>query len=158
MSCCCTNSYETIKKTVDEAITILEINRVDSMNKLNMVCMKELIQALLLAQAEDACRVVVITGVGEYFCGGGELGDFRTKSAVEINDFAQTLIELVCTIKKLTKPVIAAVQGSALGGGFSLVEACDLAFSIPEANFGIPEMKGGFCPAIALIGVIQRLR
>lgn len=148
-------NYQEINKTVDGAIHILEIDRQEAQNKLELVSMGEILHALEVAEADPTCKTVIITGAGEFFCGGGALGDPRVKTGVEIDEFAQLLINVMMTIKKLSIPVIAAVQGHALGGGFSLVEACDLAVASKDATFGIPEIKGHFCPAIALISVAE---
>ncbi len=134
---------------------IITINRPEKENKLNLACMAELILALKTAEAEAECRTIILTATGSYFCNGGELGDFRTQSSLQIREFGTKFIELHTTITNLTKPVIAAVQGHALGGGFSLVEACDLAVAVHEVTFGTPEIKAGIAPMMALTGVAR---
>jgi len=146
-------NFDTLSIEIENRIELIYIKRPDSQNKLNIACMEELISALKEADSNTDCKVVILTGFGDYFCGGGELGDFRNMSSKKIANFGNKLSELISLIKKLSKPVISAVNGPALGGGLSLVEASDLAVSSTDATFGIPEIGGGFCPAIALISV-----
>lgn len=145
--------YITISVTIEEHMETISIKRPEQLNKLNVVCMEELISAIKSAELKGDCRVIVLTGSGDYFCGGGELGDYRMMSSSEIAYFGKTLSELISLIKRVSIPIIAAVNGPALGGGLSLVEACDLSISSADAIYGIPEITGGFCPAIALISV-----
>jgi enoyl-CoA hydratase/carnithine racemase len=122
------------------------------MNKLNSQSMKELIIAAKKAVSEGA-KVIVIEGQEDFFCGGGSIGDFRLLSSVAINDFGMLLQDMIYTLKTLPIPIIAAVKGHVFGGGLSLVEACDIVVCSHESEFAIPEIKSGFCPAIALVSV-----
>ncbi len=145
--------YLTISVVIEEHIEIISIERTENQNKLNVACMDEIISAIKVADSKADCRAIILTGSGDYFCGGGELGDYRTMTSSQIAHFGKTLSELISLIKRVSIPIIAAVNGPALGGGLSLVEACDLSVSSSDAIFGIPEITGGFCPAIALISV-----
>lgn len=145
----------TIAVRRQEQVEILILDRPGQENKLNIPCMTQLVRALRAAEADPSCRVVILTAKGPYFCNGGELGDFRRKSPLAIRDFGKAFIDLHTTIVTLTKPVIAAVQGNVMGGGFSLVEACDLAVVAEEAVFGVPEIKTGLAPMMALTGVAR---
>lgn len=138
-------------------IRLLTINRPEQTNKLNVQAMDELVLALKQAERAEDCRVVILTGQGEFFCNGGELGDYRRQSSMEIRDYGESFIDLHTTITGLSKPVIAVVQGHALGGGFNLVEACDLAIASEEAEFGVPEINSGLAPMMALAGVSRIL-
>ncbi|MBE3094010.1 MAG: enoyl-CoA hydratase/isomerase family protein [Actinobacteria bacterium] len=146
-------TYQHIIEEIIGGIRILTINRPEIENKLNIICMKELVEALKNAEEDKKCGAIVLTGRGEYFCNGGELGDFRVKGPMEIREFGKGFISLHTTIIELSKPVIAAIQGHALGGGFSLVEACDFAVASENVTFGIPEMKSGLAPMMGLAGI-----
>jgi len=137
---------------------IITINRPEYENKLNRLCMEELTIAMKEAETASICRAIILTGNGAYFCNGGELGDFRTQSSLQIREFGERFIRLHTTITNLTKPVVAAVQGHALGGGFSLVEACDLAVAVTGATFGTPEIHAGIAPMMALTGVARLMK
>ncbi|MGE5607519.1 MAG: enoyl-CoA hydratase/isomerase family protein [Bacteroidota bacterium] len=138
---------------VIESTHFLTINRPESDNKLNIPFMTELVRVLKAAETDQSCRVVVLTASGKYFCNGGELGDFRIKSPLQIREFGEAFIDLHTAIHTLSKPVIAAIQGHVMGGGFSLVEACDLAVASEDALFGVPEIRSGLAPMMALTGV-----
>jgi enoyl-CoA hydratase/carnithine racemase len=149
--------YDTVLTETSNEVHRLAIHRPEVGNKLNIQCMEELTDALKAAEADRLCRAIIITGSGEYFCGGGELGDYRAQSSMQIREFGKSFIRLHLTITGLSKPVIAAVQGPALGGGFNLVEACDLAVASEEATFGVPEIHSGLAPMMALTGVSRSL-
>jgi len=103
-------------------------------------------------------RVAILSGSGDVFCLGGDLGNYPEKSSREIREFGNALIDLHLTITRVPIPVIAAVNGPALGGGLSLVEACDLAVAGESARFGVPEIVGGLAPMISLVGVHRLAR
>lgn len=149
--------YKCVTVEESEHISTITIANGQKNNKLDIPCMDELSLALQKADGNSECRVVILTAQGEYFCSGGELGDFRLKSPLAIREFGESFIALHTTIIKLKKPVIAAVQGHALGGGFNLVEACDLAVASDEATFGVPEMHAGLAPMMALAGLARVL-
>lgn len=138
-----------------EHTRILTINRPAQQNKLNIFCMDELSTLLLEAEKDDSCHVVILTGAGDYFCNGGDLGDYRLQSSVDIHRFGQAFIRVHSLISGLEKPVLAAVQGDVFGGGMSLLEACDLAAAADDVKFGTPEITVGIAPMMALAGVVR---
>lgn len=146
-------AYQFITQEVSDGICILTLNCPEQTNKLTIPIMQELTAGLLSTEADPDCRVVILTGAGECFCDGGNLGDYRAQSPFEIRQFGDAFITLHMTIVKLTKPVIAAVQGHAHGGGLNLVEACDLAIAALDAEFSVPEMRFGIAPMMALTGL-----
>ena len=136
-------------------VRILKINRPAQQNKLNIACMDELRKALQDAESDESCRAIVLCGVGEHFCNGGELGDYRSQSPVDLRRFGNSFIKVHTAISNLAKPVIAAVQGDVAGGGLNLLEACDLAVASEDANFSVPEITLGIAPMMALTGVTR---
>ncbi len=139
------------------SVCIIRIDRPETNNKLSIPCMSEVKRVLEEKAADAACRSVIIAGGDEFFCSGGELGDFRKKSPMEIKEFGAAFIRLHTAIVHFPKPVIAAVEGNAFGGGFSLVEACDLAVGAEDALFAIPEILGGLAPAMGLSGIFSQM-
>ncbi|PKM57973.1 MAG: hypothetical protein CVU98_03330 [Firmicutes bacterium HGW-Firmicutes-3] len=135
----------------DQVATLI-LKTTEVINKLNSQSIEELIIAVKKVVAEGA-KVIVIEGQEDFFCGGGSIGNFLSLSSVQINDFGILLQDMIYTLKTLPIPVIAAVKGHAFGGGLSLVEACDIVVCSHDSEFAIPEIKGGFCPAIALVSV-----
>ena len=144
--------YKCLTYQEAEGVATIKLETGMPVNKIHTESMNELIDAMKRAVSNDN-RVVVLKGTEDIFCGGGTIGDFRTMSGPEINDFGLLLQEMIFTMKSLTIPIIAAVTGDANGGGLSLLEACDMAVCVKEATFAIPEIKGGFCPAVALVTV-----
>lgn len=148
--------YKELLYSMENGVANIVLKSASPDNKLNDNNVNELIAALKQAVKDDN-RVVVITGMDDLFCGGGTIGDFRLLSSTEINDFGVLLGDMVMTLKTLPIPVIGAINGNANGGGLSLMEACDIKVAVEEATFAIPEIKGGFCPAVALVSVQHSL-
>src|SRR5690554_3814814 len=100
--------YKHIRCAQQGKVWILTINRPEQTNKLSIQTMNELVSALKEAEDDEDCRVVILTGEGEYFCNGGELGDYRRQTSMEIRSFGESFIDLHLAITGLSKPVIAA--------------------------------------------------
>ena len=131
----------------DGHIKILTLNRPERRNALSESLKYKLINELLLAQEDDAVRVIVLTGTGDSaFCSGADLKDMRASDdkgvqfSSPMNRFERNIFEVLLETKK---PTIAALNGSAVAGGFELALACDLRVSHDKALFGLPETKIG---------------
>lgn len=135
----------------------IKINRPKFNNKLSIQSMKTIKTTLEEKSNDTSCHSFILAGGEDFFCAGGELGDFRAKDTLEIRDFGSAFINLHTAIKYCPKPVIAAVEGNAFGGGFSLVEACDLAIVADSALFAIPEILDGLAPAMGLSGIFSQM-
>lgn len=139
----------------EEGIVTLSLNRPDAANALSTQLLYELKQALYEIKYNPAVRVVIITGVGEKaFCAGADL---KERVNMEPNEVRKTvnLIRLVVNkIEALPQPVIAAVNGVALGGGTELALACDIRIASDNAKFGLTETSLGIIPGA---GGTQRL-
>ncbi len=129
----------------------------DPGHRLSVPSMREAAAAVRGFGAEADCRAVVLEAEGEYFCAGGELGDFRKKTVEDILAFGDAFIDLHTAIVETPVPVVAKVQGHAFGGGANLVEACDLAFAAEGARFAVPEITGGLAPMLAMSGLFRDL-
>ncbi len=147
--------YNSVLVEKDSSISIIKLNRPENVNKLTVSAMKELTLAFEEAEADSHCRAVILTAVGSSFCGGGDLGDFRKQDSMDIGEFSKSFITLHTTIHALSKPVIASICGEVKGGGFTLVEVCDLAVAADTASFAIPEILAGLAPMLALVGAAQ---
>jgi enoyl-CoA hydratase/carnithine racemase len=150
---------ETVLYEKDGPVARVTINRPDKRNALNVTVMSELREAVALARADDAVRVVVLTGAGDKaFSAGGDLGGFSAQqSKVEQHHLRGTLADLLEDMTRLGKPVIARVNGHALAGGFGLLCGCDLAVATDTAEFGMPEINMGLWPFIITAVVSRRL-
>ncbi len=141
-----------VKPNVRPGVTVVQINRPKELNALNRTVMEEIGAALTAADADEACRCVVLTGNERAFAAGADIKEMADASAVEMlnrDQFARWEI-----IRKTKKPVIAAVSGFCLGGGCELAMLCDMIVASESAQFGQPEVNIGVMPGA---GGTQRL-
>jgi enoyl-CoA hydratase/carnithine racemase len=121
------------------AIVTLRLNRPDKLNALNIELGRELVHALIRAAEDKSVRAVIVTGAGRGFCAGGDvtlLRDLRKRNA--LHEFEQLLIagkEICLAIAGMAKPIIAAVNGPAAGGGMNVALACDIRIASDQAKF-----------------------
>lgn len=149
--------YSTLEVQKIGGALLLRIMRPEMDNKLSIPCMSELVDAFKQAAQDKSISSIILAGGDGYFCSGGELGDFRKKSILEIKEFGNAFISLHIAMTNCPKPIIAAVEGNAFGGGFSLVEACDLAVAADTALLAVPEILDGLAPAMGFSGLFANL-
>lgn len=149
--------FETILADPRKSALVLTINRADQRNAINPSVMRELISGLETAREDDGIRSVVITGAGDKaFCAGGDLAGGTMEGGAVAQHLDRALLSQVFrAMRELGKPVVARVNGHALGGGFGLALACDLVVAAEHAEFGTPEINVGLWPYI-ITSVIQR--
>ena len=136
-----------IKISKNKQIGILTINRPDSLNSMNREVLLEFINELKKIQSEKDIRVIIITGSGEKaFIAGADIKLMQKMNREEAFDFANLGQELANLIEKSDKPVIAAVNGYALGGGCEIALSCHLRIASDNAVFAQPEVKIGLLP------------
>jgi len=146
---------ETIRLDIKSGIALVTIDREAKLNALNAVVLKELGEIFLKLKTNDKVRVIVITGAGEKsFVAGADISQFPSMSSEDAELFAKRGQAVFSLIESSLKPVIAAINGFALGGGTELAIACHLRFAAENAMFGQPEVKLG---VIAGFGGTQRL-
>jgi 3-hydroxypropionyl-coenzyme A dehydratase len=137
--------YITIQEEQD--IVIIRINRLEVLNALNRETMKELESAFSIIAGNDDMKIVIITGSGERsFCAGADVTYVVNISPIEAQDYASRVHSLLNIIEQLDKPVIAAVNGFALGGGCELAMACDFIIASSNAKLGQTEVRIGIPP------------
>jgi len=140
--------YETITLAVENGVALITLNRPSVLNALNATVLRELGSALDAIDADSAVRCAILTGAGEKaFAAGadiGELGALPSGTAGAVQ--AKRGQALTLKIEKLRVPVIAAVNGFALGGGCELAMACDIRIASENAKFGQPEVNLGLVP------------
>jgi enoyl-CoA hydratase len=131
------------------------VNRPDKLNALNRDTLNELTIAFAQAAQDDSVRAVVLTGAGEKaFVAGADIAEMNGYTPIQAQEFSRTGQRLMSAIERLGKPVIARVQGFALGGGMELAMACHLRVASEKARFGQPEINLGLIPGF---GGTQRL-
>ncbi|MCC6609554.1 MAG: enoyl-CoA hydratase [Burkholderiales bacterium] len=134
-------------------VGLVTLNRPKALNALNDALMDELGAALLAFDADDAIGAVVITGSEKAFAAGADIGAMKDWGYMEVYK-AEYITRNWETMRRVRKPVIAAVAGYALGGGCELAMACDIVIAADTAKFGQPEIKLGVIPGA---GGTQRL-
>ncbi len=146
---------ETLLYEVDDGIAVITVNRPDKLNALNALVIHELSHAFHQARSDSAVRGVVLTGAGaKSFVAGADIQQFPDLDALEGHRFALRGQAVFNRIEEMPKPVVAAVNGYALGGGCELALACHLRVASENASFGQPEVTLGLIPGY---GATQRL-
>ena len=140
---------EPLARSADAGVLTLTLNRPAKRNAIDATCLDELAAALDAAAADPAVRAVVLTGSGQLFSAGADVGAYATASPAEFEDFTARANAVVTRIATLPKPVVAAVNGPAFGGGFELVLAADVAYAAATATFALPELSLGLIPGWA---------
>ena len=150
--------YNHILIEVSDNIGWLKINRPDSLNALNSEVVDSLESALRDLEQDAAVKVVVITGVGEKaFVAGGDIKEMAAMAPLAARAFTRKGQQMIETIEKMHKPVIAAVNGYALGGGLELALACDFIYASEKAKVGLPEVTLGVIPGFGGTQNLPRL-
>ncbi len=148
-----------VEISTDEQVRTLRLNRPDKRNALNADLVTALKEELTAAE-EDDVRVVVLTGNGSAFSAGADLSSLkalRDASPLENETDSRHLAELFRQIYHHPKPIIAQVNGHAIGGGCGLASVCDFSFVADDAKLGFSEVRIGFVPAIVMVFVRRKL-
>jgi methylglutaconyl-CoA hydratase len=150
----------TIQTERDGRVGRVWLARPDVRNAFNAVMIGELDEALRALAADDAVRVIVLSGRGNVFCAGADLGWMRDIIHASYDENLREsldLAECLHALYSLPKPTIARVNGPAIGGGAGFVSACDVAVASTEAVFGLSEVKIGLVPAVISPYVVRRI-
>jgi enoyl-CoA hydratase len=140
------------------AVAIITINRPKVLNALNRQTLDELRSVLLELKADAAVRAIVVTGAGEKaFVAGADISELAAQTPASARDHALAGQQLFDLIENLGKPVIAAINGFALGGGCELAMACTLRLAADTARLGQPEIALGLLPGYAGTQRLSRL-
>lgn len=142
------------------AVRLLTLNRPDKHNALNTALTQALLDALRAADADPQVNAVVLTGAGKSFCAGADTTEFSSlvpedPGAVTRRADLTTALHLV--FSQMSKPVISAVRGNALGGGAGLAIACDMVVMAETVRFGYPELKHGIVAAVVLANLVRQV-
>jgi enoyl-CoA hydratase/carnithine racemase len=141
-------------------VRILCMNRPEKHNALNTDLTTRLFDALRQADAAPDVRAVVLTGAGKSFCAGADTTEFSAlvpEEPMAVSRRADLTTSLHLLFSKMSKPVVSAVNGYALGGGAGLAIACDLAVMAENVKFGYPELKHGILPAVVMANLVRQL-
>jgi len=148
-------AYKNIIFKVEKGVATITFNRPEVLNALNEESLQEFSNALDAVASDEDIRVLVLTGAGEKsFVAGADITEFLRFNVLKAKIFAETGHKLINRLQELPIPVIAAVNGFALGGGCEIVIGCDFIYAAENAMFGLPEINLGIIPGF---GGTQRL-
>ena len=129
------------------ASVVLTFNRPDKLNALSTPLLQELERRLDAAEAERDVRVVILTGAGaKAFVAGADIGEYAELDEAAFDEYQRFSRRVFSRIDGFGKPVIGAINGYALGGGFEIALCCDVLIASPNARFGLPEGLLGLSP------------
>jgi enoyl-CoA hydratase len=146
-------TYENILVETRDRVGLIALNRAKALNALNDALMDELGAAMLAFDADDAIGAIIVTGSAKAFAAGADIGAMREWSYMDVFK-SEYITRNWEAIRRVRKPVIAAVAGYALGGGCELAMMCDIIIAAESARFGQPEIRLGIIPGA---GGTQRL-
>ena len=130
-------------------VAILTIDRPEALNALTADVLRDLGEAMDAVEANDEAYVVILTGAGRSFVAGADIGEMKPLTAVEGKAWGNAGNDVFLKVENCTKPVIAAINGFALGGGCELAMACDIRLASEKAKFGQPEVGLGITPGFS---------
>jgi enoyl-CoA hydratase/3-hydroxypropionyl-coenzyme A dehydratase len=139
-------SYQFIETSADEGLATIRFNRPGQLNAMNRAMMEEIIAALSEVNANPDIRVCLVTGTGKAFMAGADIKEYAQQTEAEFDAFQTRGRDLYAAIEGNAKPVVAAVNGYAFGGGLEIVLACDLVVAVEGAKMGLPEITLGLIP------------
>lgn len=151
-------TFENLLLERDGAVAIVTLNRPKVLNALNNQTLAELSACMASLKADEGVRAIILTGSGEKsFVAGADINELATQSPVEGQAHARRGQLILDAIEQLGKPVIAAINGFALGGGCELAMACTIRLAADSARFGQPEINLGLMPGYAGTQRLPRL-
>ena len=140
-------TYNNLLLEKADGIAVLSFNRPQALNALNTETMKELISAVNQVDADDEIKVLIVTGAGEKsFVAGADIKEMNNLNAAQGQEFSRLGHKSMGALQEISKPVIAAVNGFALGSGAEIALACDFIIASEKAKFGLPEVGLGLMP------------
>jgi enoyl-CoA hydratase len=150
--------FDNLHVARDGAVSVITINRPQVLNALNIPTLDELRRAILDITADRAVRAVIVTGAGDKaFVAGADINELARQQPNESKDYARFGQHVFDLIERAGKPVIAAINGFALGGGCELAMACTLRLAAEHARIGQPEINLGLIPGFAGTQRLTRL-
>jgi enoyl-CoA hydratase/carnithine racemase len=143
----------------DGAVRVLTMNRPEKRNALNLALSEALFDALRDADKADGVRAIVLTGAGPAFCAGADLSEFAALTSANaelVERRADITAKLHGVFSQLTKPVVTAINGAAMGGGAGLAVAADIAVMSATAKLGYPEVKHGIVASVVMANLVRQ--
>ncbi|RWM30845.1 enoyl-CoA hydratase/isomerase family protein [Mesorhizobium sp.] len=140
------SAYQTLTIEISGRVAIVTFRRADQLNAMNRLMQGEITEAFEALSADANVGAIVVTGEGRGFMAGADIKEYAAQTAAEFDTFQAAGARMYAAIENNRKPVIAAVNGFALGGGMELVLCCDIVIANQFAKLGLPEIKLGLVP------------
>jgi enoyl-CoA hydratase len=154
--------YRNLLIDIQGSAAIITFNRSEVLNAMNTEAVRELGVAMEKLEQNPQVRVIILTGAGRAFIAGADISEISTKTPAQAREYSEIGQQVMHLMQNLKKPVIAAVNGFALGGGTEVVLSCDVSIASEQAKFGLPEATLGVIPgwggtqrASRLIGIAR---
>jgi enoyl-CoA hydratase len=138
--------YQNILVACEQEVAVLTFNRPQVLNALNTATVTEALAAMQSLEQDPAVRVIILTGAGRAFVAGADIAEMSSKTPEQARAYSELGHSLMGRIQDMDKPVIAAVNGYALGGGSEVALCCDIRIASEKAQFGLPETILGIIP------------
>ena len=145
--------YESMLVEKRDGIGFVFFNNPGNNNRVGRKEGREMIEALQEADNDPEVKIVILAGKGNYFCSGGKIDGFPDGKIVDQRNYADAIVDTTRAIHAMHKPIIAAIETDALAAGLMYMDACDLAIVGKDSKFGLPEIKRGYFPMIALVAL-----
>lgn len=142
-------SYQNLLVEKEPGVAVVKFNRPQVLNAVNVDTILELEQALHELNNDPAIRVLILTGEGKSFVSGSDISKLVEMDSLKAREYSQIGQRVLTFVENMEKPVIAAVNGFALGSGCEIAMACDIRIASDKAKFGQPEVKLGLIPGHA---------
>ncbi len=149
--------YSILDVQINEGIAIVTINRPEALNALNTKFFEEMDSVITTLSKNSEVKIMIISGSGKAFVAGADIAEMVNKTQEEGSAFSKIGQHTFRSLEKMNIPVIAAVNGFALGGGLELAMACDFRIASSKAKFGQPEVNLGLIPGYAATQRLSRL-
>jgi len=150
-------NYSVLEIDISEGIALVKVNRPEALNALNSTFFKEMDSVVAELSSNPDVKVMIITGVGKAFVAGADIAEMVQMTPEEGSSFSRTGQNTFSSLEKMKIPVIAAINGFALGGGLELAMGCDFRIASNKAKFGQPEVNLGMIPGYAGTQRLSRL-
>ncbi|MER8758173.1 enoyl-CoA hydratase/isomerase family protein [Mesorhizobium sp. M0976] len=138
--------YQTLTLETSGRVAVVTFRRADQLNAMNRLMQSEITEVFEALSQDDGIGAIVVTGEGRGFMAGADIKEYAAQTAIEFDAFQMAGKRMYAAVENNRKPVIAAVNGFALGGGMELVLCCDIVIANQFAKLGLPEIKLGLVP------------
>lgn len=153
-------NFENINLTIKDKIANLAFNRPKACNAFNEFLVADVRRAIKIIKENKDIRILIISGVGKHFCGGGDIKWMERAQDYDYEKNMQEMYQISCMfddIYSLPIPTIAKIKGAAIGGGIGFIAACDIALASQNAVFSLSEAKAGLIPACTTAYLLEKI-